>query len=104
MPFLDVFGKAGSRAGNSNGSKHQARAAELFFCFSDKGTEFAWGAGGQAHFGNIGGRLEYENFSIPNTSDAPDLLARGDPELVLGFVAQAIQVVDQTYDLKRYFF
>jgi len=41
-----------------------------FFAFSDQGTEFAWGAGAQAHIGNIGGRLEYERFRIPNTGDA----------------------------------
>jgi hypothetical protein len=27
-------------------------------------------AGAQAHIGNIGGRLEYERFRIPNTDDA----------------------------------
>ena len=41
-----------------------------FFSLSDNGTQFAWGAGGQVHFGNLGARLEYENFSIRNTSGA----------------------------------
>ncbi len=33
-------------------------------------AEFAWGVGAQAHIGKIGGRLEYESFSITNTSGA----------------------------------
>ena len=41
-----------------------------FLDFDDRGTEFAWGAGAQARLGNIGGRLEYERFNIPNTSEA----------------------------------
>jgi hypothetical protein len=41
-----------------------------FFAFSNQGTEFAWGLGAQAHIGNIGGRLEYEDFNIPNTNGA----------------------------------
>jgi hypothetical protein len=71
VPFLDVFGKAGVSRWKLNGS---ASALTLppgsFFAFSDQGTEFAWGAGAQAHIGNIGGRLEYERFRIPNTDDA----------------------------------
>ena len=71
VPFLDVFGKAGVSRWKLNGS---AGAGTLppssFFAFSDQGTEFAWGAGAQAHIGNIGGRLEYERFRIPNTDDA----------------------------------
>jgi len=37
---------------------------------TDNGSQFAWGVGGQAHFGNLGARLEYENFSIRNTGGA----------------------------------
>ncbi len=40
------------------------------FSFSQSGTGFAWGLGTQVHVGNFGGRLEYETFSIPNTSGA----------------------------------
>ena len=65
VPYLDVYGKAGlarwSLSGSNTGS---------LFSFSNHGTEFAWGAGVQAHVGNIGGRLEYERFSIPNTDGA----------------------------------
>jgi opacity protein-like surface antigen len=67
VPFLDVFGKAGLSRWKLNGS---AGPAPGFFAFSDQGTAFAWGAGAQAHIGNIGGRLEYERFRIPNTDDA----------------------------------
>jgi len=36
--------------------------------FSEHTTEFAWGVGAQLHFGNIGGRLEYEGFHVPNAA------------------------------------
>ena len=72
VPFLDVFGKAGVSRWKLNGSAGGAVTLppSSFFAFSDQGTEFAWGAGAQAHIGNIGGRLEYERFRIPNTDDA----------------------------------
>ena len=34
----------------------------------DNSTVFTWGAGVQAHFGMIGGRLEYEGFNKASTS------------------------------------
>ena len=71
VPFLDVFGKAGLARWKLNGSAGSTVSPPpSFFAFSDQGTEFAWGAGAQAHIGNIGGRLEYERFRIPNTDDA----------------------------------
>ena len=72
VPFLDVFGKAGVARWKLNGNSSSAGSLppSSFFAFSDEGTEFAWGAGAQAHIGNIGGRLEYERFRIPNTDDA----------------------------------
>jgi hypothetical protein len=72
VPYLDVFAKAGiARWTASGGSTNFAVAPpESFFSLSDNGTQFAWGAGGQVHFGNLGARLEYENFSIRNTSGA----------------------------------
>jgi len=71
VPFLDVFGKVGLSRWKLNGSAGStASPPPGFFAFSDQGTEFAWGAGAQAHIGNIGGRLEYERFRIPNTDDA----------------------------------
>jgi len=72
LPFLDVFGKAGVSRWKLNGSASSAGTLppSSFFAVSDQGTEFAWGAGAQAHIGNIGGRLEYERFRIPNTDDA----------------------------------
>jgi len=71
VPFLDVFAKAGLSHWKLNGSSGAATLRpSSFFAFADQGTEFAWGAGAQAHVGNIGGRLEYERFRIPNTDDA----------------------------------
>jgi len=64
IPWLDVFGKAGLARWNSSGS------TTGLFSLSDNGTQFAWGIGGQVHVGNVGARLEYENFSIRNTGGA----------------------------------
>lgn len=65
LPFLDVFGKAGLARWKLNGS-----AAAPLTSFSTSGTEFAWGLGTQVHVGNVGARLEYENFRIPSTNGA----------------------------------
>jgi len=68
VPFLDVFGKVGiARWTASGGSTVIGTPAPGFFSLSDNGTQFAWGVGGQVHVGNVGARLEYENFSIRNT-------------------------------------
>jgi hypothetical protein len=67
VPYLDVFGKVGLARWNSSGGN---TVGSSFFSLSDNGTEFAWGVGGQVHFGNFGARLEYEDFSIRNTGGA----------------------------------
>ena len=67
VPYLDVYGKAGLARWSLSGSS--GTPASLF-AFSDHGTELAWGAGAQMHLGNVGGRLEYERFHIPNTDGA----------------------------------
>ena len=68
VPFVDVFGKAGLARWTSSGTSTPGGPG--IFSFSDKGTQFAWGIGAQAHVGNFGARLEYENFNIRNTSGA----------------------------------
>src|SRR5438874_2696283 len=65
VPYLDLYGKAGLARWKLNGSSPLVSAP-----FSTNGTEFAWGGGVQVHIGNIGGRLEYERFNIPNTNGA----------------------------------
>jgi hypothetical protein len=72
MPYVDVFAKAGLARWTSSGgsSVFIAPGSTMFFALSDNGTQFAWGAGGQLHIGNFGARLEYESFSIRNTSGA----------------------------------
>lgn len=69
VPYLDVFAKAGlARWSLSGGTTFTAPSQ--FFSLSDNGTQFAWGVGGQVHIGNVGARLEYESFSIRDTSGA----------------------------------
>jgi opacity protein-like surface antigen len=69
VPFLDIYGKAGLAHSKLNGSTNGGVPGSIS-AFSDHSTEFAWGVGAQAHIRNIGGRLEYESFKIPNTNDA----------------------------------
>ena len=68
VPFLDVFGKAGLARWTLDASSTGGVFAPT--SFSNDGTDFAWGIGGQVHFGNFGARLEYENFRIANTNGA----------------------------------
>ena len=72
MPYMDIFAKAGLARWTSSGGNTVIRppGGNQFFSLSDNGTQFAWGAGGQLHIGNVGGRLEYESFSIRNSSGA----------------------------------
>ncbi len=65
VPYLDVFGKVGLARWTQSGSTAGGPGGLL--SLSDNGTQFAWGIGGQLRFGNVGARLEYENFSIRNT-------------------------------------
>jgi hypothetical protein len=70
LPWVDVFGKVGLAYWTLTGSS--GCLGDLCFTsrLSDNGSQFAWGAGGQVHFGNFGARLEYESFSIRNTGGA----------------------------------
>ncbi|MGP8034823.1 MAG: outer membrane beta-barrel protein [Steroidobacteraceae bacterium] len=70
VPWVDVFGKAGVAYWSLSGSTGCIGDACFTSRLSDNGTEFAWGVGGQVHFGNFGARLEYEDFSIRNTGGA----------------------------------
>ena len=75
VPYLDVFGKVGLARWTSSGGTNTTffgigPPSTQFVSLSDNGTQFAWGVGGQLHFGNWGARLEYENFSIHNTNGA----------------------------------
>jgi|SRR5579871_1596221 len=66
VPYLDVFGKVGLARWTQSGNTTPPYPGPLI-SLSDNGTQFAWGIGGQLRFGNVGARLEYENFSIRNT-------------------------------------
>lgn len=61
FPLLDLFAKVGGTAWEFKGSSTPAFPA---FSIDEDGTEFAWGAGAQAHFGSLGVRLEYEQLNI----------------------------------------
>jgi opacity protein-like surface antigen len=60
FPLLDLFGKAGLSTTSSK------LRTPNFPAFNDKdsSTDFAWGAGAQAHFGSLGVRAEYEQHRI----------------------------------------
>lgn len=61
FPVIDLFAKAGVTAWEFKGNSTPAFPA---FSIDEDGTEFAWGAGVQAHFGSLGLRLEYERLNI----------------------------------------
>lgn len=61
FPVIDLFAKAGGTAWQFKG---QSTPAFPSFAFDEDGTEFAWGAGAQAHFGSLAVRLEYEQLNI----------------------------------------
>jgi hypothetical protein len=69
VPYLDIFVKAGLSRWTLDGNTASANGVPLF-SFSQDGTSFAWGAGGQVHLGMFGARLEYEHFNINNTNGA----------------------------------
>ena len=60
FPLLDLFAKAGVASVKTEGRTPGVPA----FNFSDTSTEFAWGAGVQAHFGSLGARAEFEQFKL----------------------------------------
>jgi len=61
FPLVDLFAKVGGTAWEFKGGSTPAFPA---FSIDEDGTEFAWGAGAQAHFGSLGVRLEYEQLNI----------------------------------------
>lgn len=69
VSWVDVFGKVGVARWTARGGTSLGPPGG-FFSLSDTGTQFAWGAGGQLHSGNIGARLEYENLRIRSTNGA----------------------------------
>jgi len=65
VPMLDVYGKIGLARWQLGAS-----ASPSLFALEERGTDFAWGGGAQVHFGNVGVRLEYEQFDIHHTDGA----------------------------------
>jgi hypothetical protein len=65
---VDIFGKAGGARWTLSGNLQGPNSS--LFALNRNGTSFAWGAGVQAHWGPIGGRLEYEHFQMPYTDGA----------------------------------
>lgn len=72
LPLIDLYAKAGVARWEAKGSLSSITVSSL----KDNGTEVAYGAGVQAHFGSLGARLEYESFDIEDT-DGVDLFSLG---------------------------
>jgi opacity protein-like surface antigen len=71
VPNLDLFAKVGLARWKLDGNGTETGLPPYpSLYFSTNGTAFAWGAGAQFHWGNIGARLEYENFNVTNTNGA----------------------------------
>jgi hypothetical protein len=73
---FDLFAKAGFIL-----SQAHVRANSFFGGFddTDNSTDLAWGVGGQARFGSLAVRLEYERFDLDAGSgfDSPDMISVG---------------------------
>jgi len=65
---VDLFGKAGGARWTLSGDTLGPN--DTLFALNRSGTSFLWGAGVQAHWGPLGGRLEYEHFQMPDTDGA----------------------------------
>jgi opacity protein-like surface antigen len=65
FPVVDLFAKAGVTSASFDGRT----PGFPDFNVSDDNTDFAWGAGVQAHFGSLGARLEYESFPVLDNQD-----------------------------------
>jgi hypothetical protein len=61
LPFLHLIAKGGIAHWTVNLRD---------FGFDDHANQFTWGVGGQANFGALGVRLEYEKFNVSNTDGA----------------------------------
>lgn len=61
FPLVDLFAKAGVTSWEFDG---HSTSAFPNFDVDEEGSDFAWGAGVQVHFGSLGARLEYERFNI----------------------------------------
>jgi opacity protein-like surface antigen len=60
FPILDLFAKGGIALADGKLTTPGVPS----FRFSDNKTDFAWGAGAQAHFGSFAVRAEYEQFKL----------------------------------------
>jgi opacity protein-like surface antigen len=60
FPLLDLFAKGGVALADGK----LTAPGVATFRFSDNKTDFAWGAGLQAHFGSFAVRGEYEQFKL----------------------------------------
>jgi Outer membrane protein beta-barrel domain len=69
VPVVDIYGKLGVVS-------WQTDASAPNFSLSHNGSDLAYGAGVQMHFGAVGARLEFEGFDVQQAS-TPTLLSLG---------------------------
>ena len=69
LPVVDIYGKLGVVS-------WQTDASAPSFSWRHNGSDLAYGAGVQMHFGALAARLEYEGFDIQQAS-TPTLLSLG---------------------------
>ena len=69
LPVVDIYGKVGLVNWKTNSSSPG-------FSVSRNGSDFAYGAGVQLHYGAVAARLEFEGFDVQQAS-TPTLLSLG---------------------------
>jgi hypothetical protein len=73
LPLLDIYGKIGAARWET---RAQLLGGGTSLSLKDSGTDLAYGAGLQARFGSLAGRLEYERFKV-GSSNGADLVSLG---------------------------
>jgi hypothetical protein len=69
LPVVDIYGKVGLVNWKTDSSSPS-------FSVSHNGSDFAYGAGVQLHYGALAARLEFEGFDVQQAS-TPTLLSLG---------------------------
>lgn len=75
VPFVEAFGKIGLVYWDADAAL-SGGIADVDLRDSESGTDLAYGAGVQAHFGSLSARLEYERFEIDDV-DQTELWSLG---------------------------
>jgi hypothetical protein len=76
IPLVDVYGKVGLASWKTDASAPAVPAPNAPGSYRRTGSDWAYGAGVQLHFGSVAARLEYEAFNAKEAA-RPNMLSLG---------------------------